>query len=47
MRECKKLIAYRASHDRDDAIPYTIEAIAETAHLRRGAAGMQAFLRKA
>jgi len=29
VRECKKLIAYVASHGLADAIPYTIEAIAE------------------
>jgi methylglutaconyl-CoA hydratase len=46
VRECKKLIAYVASHDRTDAIPYTIDAIATRRVSEEGQAGMQAFLQK-
>ena len=46
VRECKKLIAYVASHDLADAVPYTIEAIAERRVSPEGQAGMAAFLKK-
>ena len=46
VRECKKLIAYVASHDLADAIPYTIEAISQRRVSEEGQTGMQAFLRK-
>jgi len=46
VRECKKLIAYVASHDLTDAVPYTIEAIAARRVTPEGQAGMQAFLGK-
>ncbi|HEX8407977.1 MAG TPA: enoyl-CoA hydratase/isomerase family protein [Thermoanaerobaculia bacterium] len=46
VRECKKLIAHVASHDLADAIPYTIEAIAERRISEEGQQGMQAFLNK-
>lgn len=46
VRECKRLIAFVASHDRADSIPYTIEAIAERRVSDEGQGGMQAFLRK-
>jgi methylglutaconyl-CoA hydratase len=46
VRECKKLIAHVAAHDLADAVPYTIEAIAERRTSEEGQAGMQAFLRK-
>jgi methylglutaconyl-CoA hydratase len=46
VRECKKLIAYVAGHDLVDAIPYTIEAIAERRVSEEGQEGMQAFLSK-
>jgi methylglutaconyl-CoA hydratase len=46
VRECKKLIAHVASHDLADAIPYTIEAIAERRTSDEGQEGMQAFLNK-
>lgn len=46
VRECKKLIAYVASHDVADAIPYTIEAIATRRTSAEGQGGMKAFLEK-
>ncbi|HEX7677739.1 MAG TPA: enoyl-CoA hydratase-related protein [Thermoanaerobaculia bacterium] len=46
VRECKKLIAYVASHDLIDAIPYTIEAIATRRVSKEGQGGMGAFLKK-
>lgn len=46
VRECKKLIAYVASHDLADAIPYTIEAIASRRVSAEGQSGMSAFLKK-
>lgn len=46
VRECKKLIAYVASHELADAIPYTIDAIAARRVSEEGQTGMQAFLRK-
>ena len=46
VRECKKLIAYVASHDLADAIPYTIEAIATRRVSEEGQGGMSAFLKK-
>jgi len=46
VRECKKLIAYVASHDLADAIPYTIDAIATRRVSSEGQGGMGAFLKK-
>ncbi|MGH9458352.1 MAG: enoyl-CoA hydratase-related protein [Thermoanaerobaculia bacterium] len=46
VRECKRLIAHVSTHHRVDAIPYTIDAIAERRVSEEGQAGMQAFLRK-
>ena len=46
VRECKRLIAYVASHEPADAIPYTIEAIAARRVSDEGQEGMNAFLRK-
>jgi len=46
VRECKKLIAYVAEHELADAIPYTIEAIAERRVSSEGQQGMSAFLSK-
>ena len=46
VRECKKLIAYVASHDVADSIPYTIDAIATRRVSAEGQEGMQAFLDK-
>ena len=46
VRECKKLIAYVASHELVDAIPYTIEAIATRRVSEEGQEGMTAFLQK-
>lgn len=46
VRECKKLIAYVASHELADAIPYTIDAIASRRVSDEGQSGMQAFLKK-
>ena len=46
VRECKKLIAHVASHDRADAIPYTIDAISTRRVSEEGQVGMQAFLEK-
>jgi len=46
VRECKKLIAHVVSHELVDAIPYTIEAIAERRVSEEGQEGMKAFLEK-
>lgn len=46
VRECKKLIAYVASNQLADAIPYTIEAIAARRVSEEGQGGMKAFLAK-
>jgi methylglutaconyl-CoA hydratase len=46
VRECKKLIAHVAASDLAEAIPYTIEAIAERRVSEEGQAGMSAFLKK-
>jgi len=46
VRECKKLIAHVASHELIDAIPYTIEAIANRRVSKEGQDGMNAFLKK-
>jgi methylglutaconyl-CoA hydratase len=46
VRECKKLIAYVASNELADAIPYTIEAIATRRVSAEGQGGMAAFLKK-
>ncbi len=46
VRECKKLIAYVSTHERADAIPYTIDAIATRRVSAEGQAGMKAFLAK-
>jgi methylglutaconyl-CoA hydratase len=43
---CKKLIAHVAAHEPVDAIPYTIEAIAERRVSDEGQEGMKAFLEK-
>ena len=46
VRECKKLIAWVASHEKSDSIPYTIEAIAARRVSKEGQGGMTAFLNK-
>jgi methylglutaconyl-CoA hydratase len=46
VRECKKLIRFVASHGLEDAVPYTIEAIAERRVSEEGQGGMAAFLKK-
>lgn len=46
VRECKKLIEHVASHDLNDAVPYTIEAISSRRVSKEGQDGMQAFLKK-
>ncbi|HEY3055182.1 MAG TPA: enoyl-CoA hydratase-related protein [Thermoanaerobaculia bacterium] len=46
VRECKKLVAYVATHDLIDAIPYTIDAIATRRVSDEGQRGMKAFLEK-
>jgi len=46
VRACKKLIAYVAANELADAIPYTIEAIAERRVSAEGQEGMQSFLNK-
>jgi methylglutaconyl-CoA hydratase len=46
VRECKKLIRHVATHPPIDAIPYTIEAIAERRVSEEGQEGMKAFLEK-
>ena len=47
VRECKKLVAYVSTHALEDAVPYTIEAIAERRVSEEGQKGMEAFLTKA
>ena len=44
VRECKRLIEHVAHSELADAIPYTIEAIAERRISSEGQAGMKAFL---
>jgi methylglutaconyl-CoA hydratase len=46
VRECKKLIAFVATNEPSDSIPYTIEAIANRRVSEEGQQGMQAFLKK-
>lgn len=46
VRECKKLIAHVAAHERIDAISYTIDAIATRRVSEEGQKGMKAFLEK-
>jgi len=46
VRACKKLIAYVATHEPADAIPYTIDAIATRRVSKEGQEGMRAFLEK-
>lgn len=46
VRECKKLIAQVAKRSLAEAIPYTIEAIADRRTSAEGQAGMAAFLKK-
>ncbi|HWS72677.1 MAG TPA: enoyl-CoA hydratase-related protein [Thermoanaerobaculia bacterium] len=46
VRECKNLIAYVASNELAEAIPYTIEAIATRRVSAEGQGGMAAFLKK-
>ncbi|HUO84525.1 MAG TPA: enoyl-CoA hydratase-related protein [Thermoanaerobaculia bacterium] len=43
---CKALIRYVADHELMDAVPYTIEAIAERRVSEEGQGGMKAFLNK-
>jgi methylglutaconyl-CoA hydratase len=46
VKACKKLVAYVSTHELADAIPYTIEAIAERRISTEGQQGMSAFLKK-
>jgi methylglutaconyl-CoA hydratase len=46
VRECKKLIAYVANSEPAEAIPTTIEAIANRRVSEEGQSGMSAFLKK-
>lgn len=46
VRHCKKLIAHVATSAVEDAIPYSIDAIATRRVSAEGQAGMQAFLKK-
>lgn len=46
VRECKKLIAYVATHELSDSVPYTIDAIATRRVSEEGQEGMKAFLEK-
>jgi methylglutaconyl-CoA hydratase len=46
VRECKKLIAHVAARELSEAIPYTIEAIADRRVSAEGQGGMGAFLKK-
>jgi methylglutaconyl-CoA hydratase len=46
VRECKRLIAFVAAHPVDEAIPYTIDAIATRRVSEEGQQGMNAFLKK-
>lgn len=43
---CKRLIAHVASNSKEEAIPYTIEAISERRVSEEGQEGMKAFLKK-
>lgn len=46
VRACKTLIQYVATHERAEAVPYSIEAIAERRVSAEGQEGMKAFLEK-
>src|ERR1051326_7390914 len=46
VRACKKLIAHVAASELAEAVPYTIEAIAERRVSSEGQGGMSAFLKK-
>ncbi|MFA6955781.1 MAG: enoyl-CoA hydratase-related protein [Thermoanaerobaculia bacterium] len=46
VRECKRLIDFVSSCEAADAVPYTIEAIAERRVSEEGQGGMTAFLEK-
>ncbi|MBW3564686.1 MAG: enoyl-CoA hydratase/isomerase family protein [Acidobacteria bacterium] len=46
VRECKRLIEHVAHSELAEAIPYTIEAIADRRTSEEGQAGMKAFLKK-
>lgn len=46
VRDCKNLIRYVVDHELSEAIPYTIEAIAERRISEEGQKGMMSFLRK-
>lgn len=46
VKACKKLVEYVSTHELADAIPYTVEAIAERRISHEGQQGMQAFLGK-
>lgn len=46
VRACKKLIAHVAASPLEEAVPYTIDAIATRRVSAEGQAGMQAFLKK-
>src|SRR5204862_62225 len=46
VRDSNKLVAHVVSHELVDAIPYTIEAIAERRVSEEGQEGMKAFLEK-
>jgi methylglutaconyl-CoA hydratase len=46
VRACKKLIAHVAASELAEAVPYTIEAIAERRVSKEGQEGMSAFLKK-
>ncbi|SRR5581483_38879 len=46
VRECKKLIAFVATNEAVESIPYTIDAISTRRVSDEGQQGMQAFLRK-
>jgi methylglutaconyl-CoA hydratase len=46
VRECKRLIDFVSSCEAADAVPYTIEAIAERRVSEEGQGGMKAFLEK-
>jgi methylglutaconyl-CoA hydratase len=46
VRACKKLIAHVAASELAEAVPYTIEAIAERRVSAEGQGGMAAFLKK-
>jgi methylglutaconyl-CoA hydratase len=46
VKACKKLVAYVSANELAEAIPYTIEAIAERRVSSEGQQGMSAFLKK-